>query len=257
MNASRTVLSLIALSLIAGSAQANPQLYDKTVRSTAWVISPVGKEGKAAWGGGALVDAKKRWVLTNWHVVEERNDVIVFFPTFQNGRCLADPNFYLGKEGSKTKIEGKVIARDKKRDMALIELKSLPASIAEFRLAPASARPAETVHAIGNSGVENGGGVLWRYSKGEVRQVYKAKVKNKMPDGKGTLDTDFMMLETQIPTNSGDSGGPVVNDKGELVGLTQGCSPSLRLVSHSVDVSEIRSFLKTASTPTSTVATKK
>src|SRR5262249_18272074 len=108
MNAKQTVLSLsvVALSLMAGNVQANPQLYDKTVRSTAWVISPVGKE-KAAWGGGALVDAKKRWVLTNWHVVEDRTDVIVFFPAYSGGRFIADPNYYMGKEGSKAKIDGK------------------------------------------------------------------------------------------------------------------------------------------------------
>src|SRR5205085_2359511 len=53
----------------------------------------------------------------------------------------------------------------------------------------------------------------------------------------------FMVLETTSPINSGDSGGPVVNKSGELVAISQSLSPSARLVTYSVDISEVRAFL--------------
>jgi tetratricopeptide (TPR) repeat protein len=48
---------------------------------------------------------------------------------------------------------------------------------------------------------------------------------------------------TEAPTNHGDSGGPVVNDAGELVGVTQGCKPNVSLQNFAIDVSEVRAFL--------------
>ena len=67
-------------------------------------------------------------------------------------------------------------------------------------------------------------------------------------------------METQAPINSGDSGGPVLNSKGELVAIAQAIAPNARLVSYSVDISEVRTFLaspwKPAPLPASTLLDK-
>src|SRR5262249_52591585 len=55
------------------------------------------------------------------------------------------------------------------------------------------------------------------------------------------------MLETQSPINPGDSGGPVVNDNLELVGVVSSLDPRSRLVSLCIDVEEVRAFLATFS----------
>jgi S1-C subfamily serine protease len=246
MTIRRAILSLSVLVLAAEAARANPQVYEKTLHSTAWVVSPLPKD-RVSSGTGTLVDARKKWVLTNYHVVEDRDKVLVFFPSYQGGKSISDPRFYVGKNIERLAISGKVINRDKKRDLALIELKSLPAGVPELPLALQSVRPGETVHAIGNSGYTgpNAESVLWRYSRGEVRQVYKTKFKAKAQGG-GSVDVEAVMVETQAPTNPGDSGGPVVNSKGELVGVTQSHDLKLRLVSFSVDVQEVKAFLRTA-----------
>jgi hypothetical protein len=54
------------------------------------------------------------------------------------------------------------------------------------------------------------------------------------------------LVETQSPVNPGDSGGPVVDDELQLVGVTDSYTAGERLVSQSIDVSEVRDFLKSA-----------
>src|SRR5262249_44416602 len=54
-------------------------------------------------------------------------------------------------------------------------------------------------------------------------------------------------IETSSGTNKGDSGGPLLNDKCELVGVTQGFvvgGDDARPVSLFIDVSEVKNLLK-------------
>ena len=47
------------------------------------------------------------------------------------------------------------------------------------------------------------------------------------------------IIEPQSPLNSRDSGGPLVNDRGELVGVVASAGKQSRLVSFNVDVTEV------------------
>jgi hypothetical protein len=51
------------------------------------------------------------------------------------------------------------------------------------------------------------------------------------------------VIETDSPTNPGDSGGPLLNDAGELVGVTQGGAIKANSVSTFVDVYEVKRLL--------------
>src|SRR5262249_32224526 len=86
---------LVALALAAGlvqsgSAHANSAVFERALRSTAWVISPIDKD-KQSFGSGALVNVERRLLVTNFHVVEKRPDVVVFFPVFRGGEAINDP----------------------------------------------------------------------------------------------------------------------------------------------------------------------
>ena len=54
---------------------------------------------------------------------------------------------------------------------------------------------------------------------------------------------DCMILETDAPTNAGDSGGPVLNDRGELVGVVSHYADRQRQVSGNIDLEEVRNFV--------------
>jgi serine protease Do len=226
----------------ANTSHANPKIYEKTLTSSAWIFTAKSKT-EIAWGSGVVIDVQKKWVLTNSHVIPETGDIVVFFPVNQNSRLVVDPNYYL--ENAKTvAISAILIERDKQHDLALLELKSLPAGVQAIVLANASPNPGETLHTIGNSGASTG--ALWRYSRGEVRQVYQTTFKSTVTGGKVSQEVKATIVETQMPINPGDSGGAVVNDLGQLVAVNQSFIPGYSLVSRGIDITEIRAFLRTA-----------
>ena len=49
------------------SAFADAKVYQQTLKSTTWIIAKA--ENGYSTGSGVLVDAEKKWVVTNFHVV--------------------------------------------------------------------------------------------------------------------------------------------------------------------------------------------
>jgi len=132
---------------------------------------------------------------------------------------------------------GRVLAKDQKRDLALVQIERVPDGIEALAVAKTSTGPGQRVHAIGNPlGTTDG---LWIHTEGAVRQVYHKRWKS---DAK--TEHEAQMVETQVPSNPGDSGGPLVNTRGELVGVTQGVLQGAQLVSQSVDVTEASDFIQ-------------
>lgn len=213
------------------NVRADVKIYNDTLKSTAWVLAK--NDGTTSSGTGVLVNSEKKLLVTNFHVVKDARSTVVFFPERKNGKPIVDRQHYRGNIKT-LGISGRVLAVDKKRDLALIELDRLPDGVQEITLAEESAGPGEEVQSIGNPGSS---GALWVFTSGTVRSVYQKQFTTEVGEH------DFMVVETQSPINSGDSGGPVVNNKGELIAISQAISPKARLVSYSVDVSEIRQLL--------------
>lgn len=216
-------------------------VYRSTVRSTTWVLAK-NSDGTSS-GAGVLIDTDRRLVVTNAHVVGDARNTVVFFPEIKDDRPVVQRDHYLDNV-KKLGIRGRVVAVDLKRDLALIELQKLPSDVKAIEMAPESVTPGEDVQSIGNAGTTE---ALWVFSSGKVRAVYEKQFRT------GAGEHDFLVVETDAPINSGDSGGPVVNAKGQLVAITQAISKKARMVSYSVDISELREFLdspwKTAPLP--------
>ncbi|HZN35652.1 MAG TPA: serine protease [Pirellulaceae bacterium] len=226
------VAALAASLAMAVPAWADAKVYEEALQSTTWVLTKT--SGKTSSGTGVLVDLEKRLVVTNFHVVGEARTAIIFFPAVENGKPIVARKHYV--DNLKTLgIRGKVLGVDRKRDLALIQLDKLPEKgVKAITLAADSAKPGEDVESVGNPGSSD---ALWVYTSGKVRSVYRKQFRT------GAGDHDFMVVETTSPINTGDSGGPVVNAAGELIAISQAISPSARLVSYMVDVSEIKLFL--------------
>ena len=216
------------------AARADPEIYQRAIRSTGWVIVP--SDDAMASGTCWLVDSEKKLLVTCEHVVGKSKDVLVYFPRFERDELLVESGDYLRKL---TPIDGRVLATDAERDLALVQLAALPAGVEALPLAKKSPSPGETVHSIGNSGLYDGlsSGSLWWYTQGTVRQVSLHRVESK--DKKVRV----RMIETQSPVNRGDSGGPVLNGRGEVVGVTDSYDARERLVSQNIDIQEVRKFL--------------
>ncbi|HVJ80721.1 MAG TPA: serine protease [Planctomycetia bacterium] len=217
---------------------AGSTVYEKALKSTAWIYAPQSAT-TAAYGTGTLIDEKRRLVLTNYHVVGSAQTVMAMFPLYRKGVLVAERGEY--RRAMKDHgIKGKVVARDQARDLALIQLEKAPLGFKALPLAAKPVVPGQSIHSLGNPGDS---GALWVYTPGRVRQVYQKRWQSQAAGR--TLSFQARVIETDSATNSGDSGGPLVNDDGELVGVTQGGSASARLLSLFIDLTEVKTFLKT------------
>lgn len=194
-------------------------LYRRTLKSTVYVGVPNGG------GTGWIVDREKKLIVTCEHVVESFPVVQIVFPRYENGRVVTSRTAY----ATAKPVAGRVVLVDKARDLALVEVESLPADATEIKLAGEMPEPGEEVHAVGCPGASLG---FWVYSYGKVRQIHGSP----------------SLIETQVPINKGDSGGPLVNDRGELVGVNRAkykdnAEERAQLVSWSTDVREVKTFL--------------
>jgi len=185
-----------------------------------------------------VVDRERKLAITSLHLIKDAAEALVFFPRRESGELVVKAASYLKDVQA---INARIVATDRARDLALMQLESLPDEIKALSLAEKNSRPGQDVHSIGNSGLKaNSDGMLWRYTRGNVRQVYQKEIRT--PTG-----MDFVrMIETQSPVNLGDSGGPLLDDDGQLIGVIMAYDPHERLVSHNVDVREIKAFLDQA-----------
>ncbi len=239
---SRTIglVALLALMCVPafGEDDAGQKVYKHGLKSTAFIIRPVAPK-RIAMGSGSLIDGKKKLVLTNEHVVGNAEKVAVFFPIFEKGKPVNDKERYLSKEGADFAQVGKVLFKDVLRDLAVIQLEKLPPGIIPVKFAADNPDVGAAVHSIGNPGASD---ALWIYTPGKVRSVYK---KNWVA-GQERTEHKATIIETTSPTNPGDSGGPLFNDKCEQVGVTQGGIVDAKTQGYSYFISqaEVKALLK-------------
>jgi S1-C subfamily serine protease len=240
-NKSWGLLSLLAALVFSQPGLTDPEsgekVYQKTLRGTVWILARHGE--RLASGTGSLIDKTHRWVITNYHVVGEEKRVWVLFAAFPNGKLVVDRDYYRQVLREGKSISGRVIDRDSKHDLALIQLDSVPDGAQYISRASEGASPGQRVHSVGNPGRS---GALWVYTSGTVRtQAYLKRWR--VHEGDNVTTIEARVIETQSPTNQGDSGGPLVNDHGDLVAVTQGYASDAQLLSLFIDISEVNAFV--------------
>jgi HEAT repeat protein/S1-C subfamily serine protease len=227
-----------ALDFKAPTALSGDQIYKKLLRSCVWVVAT---DGSAVWTGtGALVDRDERLVITNEHVANRTaTGIFAFFPVLQGGELVKDPDYYLAqmKAGPGGKAyRAEIVRTDRQRDLALIKLDAVPDEAAAVPVAMQSVSPGQTLHGVG--GQPRGSKAMWIYNSGVVRQVSAAVWQ--YSDGFRRSGT---VIESTMPINQGDSGGPVVDGRGFLVGVNAGFDPESRQNSSHIDVTEVRDLV--------------
>ncbi len=226
--------SLLLLTPPAPAADPSPpDLYQRTLRGTAWVITPT--KGK---GTGWVIDRDRKWLITNFHVVGDHETVDVLFPARREGRLVTERTYYLQNLRDLHR-SGRVVNKDPGRDLALVELESLPDEVAALKLAAVPPQPGDEVHAIGNRRDLD---ELWGTTSGQVRQLGRTD-EGYFWHGR-QLAKGARVFLAQAPINEGDSGGPVVNGRGEVVGVVSAVRWQARLASLCIAADEVRAFVK-------------
>jgi S1-C subfamily serine protease len=225
------------------------ELYQSLLKSTVWVVIPKNTQRDGAKvtveyssGTGSVVDVNRRLILTNYHVVRGHKEPVVYFPAFKNRtEVITERTAYLRGSGG---LLGKVVHEDRARDLAVVQLTvPLPKGVRELKLAKDRLKPGQSFHLIGNAGATE---ALFGYNTGVVRQVDRLHFRATNREGGEPVEINAVCVVNNASVNSGDSGGPVVNGKGELVAVVQGRKPDENVVSIFIDASEVLPVLNKA-----------
>jgi len=235
-----TMFSLASIpSALAGEDHANP--FPRLLKATAWVQTP--EAGGTAW----VFDREHGLMITNYHVVDNEaagllfDKVDIIFPVYRNGKQISERSYYEDNESDlRAKgrwVTARVIDAQESVDLALLKVERLPDDVLAVPLAAESANSNDHLVSIGNSDEQ----ALWLSTAGTVRTVSRRVWC--VREGKRLMHLDSRIILTDAPTNHGDSGGPVVNDAGELVGVTEGMKQNANQQNFAIDISEVRQYL--------------
>ena len=177
-----------------GIADAVEKIYDSVV-----VVKTYQRNQLYATGTGFVYkkEGNKYYLLTNYHVIESGNSVGVVFTN--------------GKE-EKVKIEG----GDKYADIAVLSYETKDEIAVSEIGKSVDMRVGDTVFAIGaplDSDV---------YSWSVTRGVLSGKDRQVTVSTTNSYSSDWIMqvLQTDTAINSGNSGGPLCNSNGQVIGIT-------------------------------------
>jgi serine protease Do len=150
----------------------------------------------AAGGSGFIIDKANGYILTNNHVIDGAEEVRV---KLFNGDPFGDG------------LPAKVVGRDVLTDSALIQLTEMPKQpLTETTFGDSSQlQPGDWVMAIGSP---------FSYSNTVTVGVVSA-VSRVSPELNPVNGRDLEMIQTDAAINHGNSGGPLFNIRGEVVGI--------------------------------------
>ena len=186
-----------------GIAEAVSKIYDAVV-----VVSTYSNDRYIASGTGFVYkqDGNTYYLLTNYHVIENGNHVTV---TFTDGSI----------------VETEIVGFDKYQDIAVLSIESKE----EYQVAEIGnneeTRVGDTAFAVG-APLDNA--YSWTVTRGIISG--KDRMVEVSLDSSNTSDYVMKTLQTDAAINSGNSGGPLCNANGEVIGIT-----SLKLVSDGVE----------------------
>jgi len=198
------------------------------------LVRTEGDRRSSAW----LFDRTRRLLLTTAEAVGKRETVEVIYPAFREDSAVAEAAFYrdeprlLHDKGLLTR--GTVLATDARRNLALLEVESVPESAAEAKFSPEAPAPGESLHVLGSP---NRLDVLWVYAAASLRQRGRVNLGLTM-DG-----PDPNVLIVQAPLADAEGGGPVFNDHGDLVAVVSGKTGPQQQVAFCLSAGEVRGFL--------------
>ena len=154
-----------------------------------WDFSPPEREREAHGLGSGVIVTSDGYILTNNHVVEDADEIIVYLP--DNNR----------------ELDAKIIGRDPGTDVAVIKIDGK-----QFPTIPMGnsdeLEVGEWVIAIGSP---------FGYAQTVTRGMVSAKGRSNL-SGAGQ-DKWFDFIQTDAAINPGNSGGALINIHGELIGI--------------------------------------
>jgi S1-C subfamily serine protease len=192
-------------------------IFAKWKGSVVWITNPTNyiQDGEImpgdTFGTGSIID-NNGLIITNWHVIENANQVVVYpFPKDTS------KGLQVNKMVDAEKFYAKVVAINKKTDLALVQVTGLSKRIIPIPLGiNDEVQSGEKVFVIGHPR-----GYGWDITPGIVR--------GKMPNDKWNygpppkegeeFDHEASVIRHSAEIEGGSSGGPLFNEKGRMIGV--------------------------------------
>ena len=188
-----------------GLSEAVNKIYDAVV-----VVETYTKETLTSSGTGFVYKTEdgKAYILTNNHVISGGTKIYV---SFTDGK----------------KIEAEVLGSDSYADIAVLSIDSFEGiSVASIR-SSSDSKVGDTVFAVG---APLDSAYSWTVTRGILSGKDRLIEVNSSQTNSSTSDWVMSVIQTDAAINSGNSGGPLANANGEVIGIT-----SLKLVSSGVE----------------------
>lgn len=197
----------------------NVEVYKKAAPATVLVVTDQGL------GSGAVISSRGE-VLTNWHVIQGASRVVVVFKPPRGAEVKKELAF-----------AATLIKVDQVADLALLKILAPPPNLSVLPLGDmAEVEVGQDVHAIGHPD-----GEVWTYTTGIISQVRP----NYRWTGSDGLLHQSEVIQTQTALNPGNSGGPLLNDQGQLIGINSFRREGEGL-NYAVGVNVVKAFLQRA-----------
>lgn len=187
-----------------GIAEAVQKIYDAVV-----VVSTYRDNTYTASGTGFVYkkEGNTYYLLTNYHVIEDGNNVTV---TFTDGSVE----------------ETEIVGHDEYADIAVLALETDKDLVVAELGNNEESRVGDTAFAVG---APLDSVYSWTVTRGIISGKDRM-VEVSLTDSTNTSDYVMKVLQTDAAINSGNSGGPLCNANGEVIGIT-----SLKLISDGVE----------------------
>lgn len=140
-----------------------------------------------ALGSGVVINVEKGYIITNYHVVDGASEIKI---TFQDGRV----------------IKATKVGEDEQTDFALLKLETIPKNLTALKFADSDKlRVGDFAIAIGNPF-----GLGQTVTSGIISALGRSGL---------NIENYENFIQTDAAINSGNSGGALINLRGELIGI--------------------------------------
>ncbi len=195
----------------------NVEVYKKAAPATVLVVTD------QSLGSGAVISDQGE-VLTNWHVIQGASRMAVVFKPRKGVEIKKELAF-----------AATLVKVDQVADLALLQIQAPPQNVSVLPLGEMTdLEVGQDVHAIGHPD-----GEVWTYTTGIVSQVRP----NYQWTGADKLLHQSNVIQTQTALNPGNSGGPLLNDRAEIIGINSFRGEGEGL-NYAVAVDVVKAFLQ-------------
>ncbi len=217
------ILLIVSMTISVYAVSSVPESVMKATESVVRVLAEYA-DGYATGSGFVIKsDKEETLIATNYHVVEGKPYSI---------------SVWLGEEET---VSATILAYTNQKDMCILKL-AYPVSLKPLAFSERGAKQGEAVYAVGFPGAadylsdkEAHTSADATITDGIVSAVREATV--------SSYGTPTKILQINAAINSGNSGGPLFNTSGEVVGInTYGINDSQGIFG-AIDVSELKSFM--------------